>query len=437
MAHIRKRSVLGTSTTTGTGALTLSTTAVAGFRSVQSQCAVNDTLHYRIWGVDASGNATGEWEDGLGTYSATDTLTRTTVFDGSAGAGTAVNFSSGTKWVAIVHMQHGTLSPSQINANQTDYNPSGGIDCDFWRLTADQPRRINSIAGGWDGRVLRLVNVGTNADGLIILNWGDTTGTAANRFEIPGDIVLAPGSAVELLYDGASSRWRAISMPLSDADQRSLLPYHYTDMLAATGAATSEAHHFFDISLISSGTQTQIAAEENHRGIVQFSSSTTANSGAYLRADVLSHLIQGGEFAEFKFRTPASITNTTWRFGFHDSTTSTDAVDGAYFELPGSFACVGKTANNSTRTTSSTIATLSASTWYRARVEVDRTAANVTFTLFDDSGNQLGQQTNSANIPTGAGRNCGVGLIMTNSGTTATALGEIDLIAVGTRKALI
>lgn len=51
-------------------------------------------------GVDANGSPTGEWEDGLGTYSGVNTLTRTTVLESST-SGTVVTFSAGTKYVAI------------------------------------------------------------------------------------------------------------------------------------------------------------------------------------------------------------------------------------------------------------------------------------------------------------------------------------------------
>lgn len=99
--HITKNRVLETTVTTGTGALTLGG-AVTGFRTFGSVMASSssDTCYYEIWGVDSSLNATGEYEAGLGTYSAIGTLTRTTVLD-SSNAGAAVNFSAGTKLVAM------------------------------------------------------------------------------------------------------------------------------------------------------------------------------------------------------------------------------------------------------------------------------------------------------------------------------------------------
>jgi hypothetical protein len=119
------------------------------------------------------------------------------------------------------------------------------------------------------------------------------------------------------------------------------------------------------------------------------------------------------------------------RFGFHDSTTSADAVDGAYFEVPaGSLNISGKTASNSTRSTTGTAYTLTVNTWYRARLVVNSNASQVDFYLYNDSGTQLWTNNLTTNIPTGAGRQTGAGLIATNSGTTATLLAYWDWMAV-------
>jgi hypothetical protein len=98
MAHIVRDRVLETSTTTGGSDIALAG-AVTGFRSFGSVCANGDTVYYSLWGVDANNAATGEYESGLGRYSA-NTLTRTTVYTSSS-ANTTVGLSAGTKLVAI------------------------------------------------------------------------------------------------------------------------------------------------------------------------------------------------------------------------------------------------------------------------------------------------------------------------------------------------
>src|ERR1700750_1363032 len=86
-----------TTTTTGTGALTLAG-AAAGYAAFSSACAVGDTCYYGLQAVDGSGNPTGAWEVGIGTYSATNQLTRTTIL-ASSNAGAAVNLAAGTTQV--------------------------------------------------------------------------------------------------------------------------------------------------------------------------------------------------------------------------------------------------------------------------------------------------------------------------------------------------
>ena len=95
MGHILEDRVRDTSTTTGTGALTLANSAPSTYRTFGSVCATGDTFPYAVVHQSAS-----EWETGIGTYSAANTLTRTTVL-ASSNAGAAVNFSAGTKDVYI------------------------------------------------------------------------------------------------------------------------------------------------------------------------------------------------------------------------------------------------------------------------------------------------------------------------------------------------
>lgn len=101
MAHITEDRILETTAVTGTGDATL-LGAVAGFRTFASKMtSPADTCHYLIEAVDAGGVPTGAWELGRGTYSAANTLTRTTVIR-SSNADAAVTFAAGTKRVALV-----------------------------------------------------------------------------------------------------------------------------------------------------------------------------------------------------------------------------------------------------------------------------------------------------------------------------------------------
>ena len=87
--------VKDTTTTTGTGNLTLSGTAPTGFESFNSALGTNSYFHYCI-----SSSASAEWEVGIGYLSASTTLVRDTVL-ASSNADAAVNLSSGTKDVFV------------------------------------------------------------------------------------------------------------------------------------------------------------------------------------------------------------------------------------------------------------------------------------------------------------------------------------------------
>jgi hypothetical protein len=210
-------------------------------------------------------------------------------------------------------------------------------------------------------------------------------------------------------------------------------PFYYTDFLGPVGAATLEPEYPFDLALLNSGTQAKIAGIASHPGILRISSSTTANSGAYITTDATAFLLAGGEVFEVIFSPQVSSnTNTTLRMGFHDSSTSSAPVDGVYFEMAaGSMNIYGKTASNSTYSTTGTSYTLTVSSWYRALVVLNSNATQVNFYLYNESGNQLWTDSLTTNIPTASGRNTGAGVITTNSGTTATVLTYFDYMAVG------
>jgi len=187
-------------------------------------------------------------------------------------------------------------------------------------------------------------------------------------------------------------------------------------------------------ALILSGTQTYIPGTPQHPGILRYSSFTNANSGAAnrFRADVFS--LFGSEQTDIVLR-PQTLAGTTMRFGFLDTTTVADAVDGCYLESVAGLL-VGKTATNSTRSTTGTNYQMVTNTWYRLRVTLDPTAARVDFYLYSEAGALLWTDNLTTNIPTGAGNECGHGIIATNSGTTAVTLVDVDYLNIWIARSL-
>lgn len=98
----------------------------------------------------------------------------------------------------------GLLSPSQITANQDDYDPADLNSATVVRLSSDAARDITGIVSGGGRRILLVLNVGS----FDIVLKDDTTSTAANRFQLNGDVTLAADEGAFLWYDATSSRWR-------------------------------------------------------------------------------------------------------------------------------------------------------------------------------------------------------------------------------------
>jgi hypothetical protein len=120
MAYIVADRVKETTTVTGTGPATLAG-AASGYRSFASQLSIGDTCAYVIVNSNAS-----EWETGIGTYSAVNTLTRTTVH-ASTNANAAVVFTAGVKDVFMGPTANTILSDVTSTDGSVTINQTGTI----------------------------------------------------------------------------------------------------------------------------------------------------------------------------------------------------------------------------------------------------------------------------------------------------------------------
>jgi len=131
MAFVLADRVKETTTTTGTGTVTL-LGASTGFQSFSAIGDAN-TTYYTI-----AGQSNSEWEVGIGTYTSSGTtLARTTVIS-SSNAGALVNFSAGTKDVFVTY-------PAEFTANAI----GGGIGAVL--LNASTATVSGSISTGQNG----------------------------------------------------------------------------------------------------------------------------------------------------------------------------------------------------------------------------------------------------------------------------------------------
>jgi hypothetical protein len=357
---------------------------------------------------------TGVNNGGFSLYDATNSVTRFAIDpSGRVGIGTAT---------PAAEIEVDTGSASTVGAIIKGYS-SQTVDLQQWQDSTGAVKASISATGSATVQSIGILGGGTSP----------TYHTIFQGSKQSVDIIYTLPSAqggtnAVLANDGTGTLSWA-----SQFDIARYTPFYYTDFLGPAGATTVEPEYPFDLALLNSGTQAKIAGTASHPGILRISSSTTANSGAYIITDATAFLLAGGEVFEVIFSPQVSgNTSTTLRMGFHDTTTYSAPVDGAYFEMAaGSMNIYGKTASNSTYSTTGTSYALTVGSWYRALVVLNSNATQVNFYLYDESGNQLWTDSLTTNIPTASGRNTGAGVITTNSGTTATVLTYFDYMAVG------
>lgn len=103
----------------------------------------------------------------------------------------------------------GMITPSQITANQNDYNPTSWNVSWCMRLSSDASRDITGLTKTTTGRLALLINEGTQN---IVLKNDNASSSATNRFKFGygQDVVLRPEKCILLWHDATDDRWRMI-----------------------------------------------------------------------------------------------------------------------------------------------------------------------------------------------------------------------------------
>lgn len=438
MAHIVADRVKETSTTTGTGNLTLAGAATA-FQAFSAVCANNDTFFYCVAHQSAN-----EWEIGYGTYvSATPAIARTTVIE-SSNADAAVNFSAGTKDIFItnpaVGHSWGVLSPSQITADQNDYNPTGLKYASYLRLDTDNVRQITGLQGGFDGRriVLHCLDA---AQGPVILRDESASSTAANRFNLRRRRVwIYPGESIELIYDATSARWTPIHgnlAPVIGDDYLNIFDDFFSGV-CGTGTATEAGEHVgtWNWRSTANGTaaSTSPASVASHPGIIQLVTGSTSGNDTRLHLanaatdDIIPY--QDVRYMAFLVRTTDNTSNRI-KCGLGtdlgDGTVAAWGAEGVFFEFDTATNANWRThtRNASTSTTNTTSVAVTNNEWDLLEA-YQLTGGNWSFWI-----NEALVFTHSANLPTTALANIGV---FVETQTAAARNVQVDSIAFQTAR---
>ncbi|HEX5039658.1 MAG TPA: hypothetical protein VFW95_05940 [Candidatus Limnocylindria bacterium] len=190
---------------TGAGAYSLATTIANDAVTFAKMQNLNTD---RLLGRDTAG--TGDPEEiavggGLEFGGAANIQRSALTGDVTAPAGSnATTLVQGSSTFALT----GDITPPQITASQNNYNPTGLSTASVLRLSTDSLRNITGIAGGADGRLLFLHNVGAFN---IRLDDESASSTAANRFALTTNLIISPDEVVLLQYDSTTQRWREVA----------------------------------------------------------------------------------------------------------------------------------------------------------------------------------------------------------------------------------
>ena len=101
----------------------------------------------------------------------------------------------------------GVVAPSALTADQNNFNPTGMAGAAVLQLSGSAARVITGLAGGGEGRVVSIINTGSQT---ITLNTESASSTAANRFSFSGNLQMAGKQSLLLRYDGTATRWQCI-----------------------------------------------------------------------------------------------------------------------------------------------------------------------------------------------------------------------------------
>jgi hypothetical protein len=186
--------VRDTSTTTGTGNFTVSGSAPSSYITFSAipSLIIGDTFWYAI-----AHQTLNEYEVGLGTWQGSNAFTRTTVYS-SSNAGSAVNFSAGTKDVfcALPQSQVGSGGGGTLTVNSTP--TSGGA---AGQIMFDDGTKLQESAGLiWDNtnQSLTLTNALTSVSGAVRIG----TTSASNAIQMASCLV---GDTTLTLSSGATT----------------------------------------------------------------------------------------------------------------------------------------------------------------------------------------------------------------------------------------
>ena len=222
MPYAKANRVFETTTTTGTGSLSLAG-AITGFQTFVSGIGDGNTCHYEI------NNGT-DWEVGIGTVTAgsPDVLSRDTVLE-STNADAKVNWGSGTKNVFVCFPAQTTAETDADNTFSGDNDFSGANDFSGGSMTLP-PATIELFASAAQG-----AKADANETAIAALPFQESYTSTGQTITNAGLLTLAHGLSSEPKFMQAYLQCTTANANYSVGDKINFPLFHDYDATTASG----------------------------------------------------------------------------------------------------------------------------------------------------------------------------------------------------------
>lgn len=280
------------------------------------------------------------------------------------------------------------ITPSNITVTQNDYAPTGWATANVVRLSGNSSfQKITGFSAGVSGEIKTLINVGSSPLYIAPEHSGST---AANRVSHYEEVILAPGTSAEIMYDATLSRWTVFD----NSCENYLVPRratHYDKYAGKFPEGITEDVHLQYAGSGNVNTTTPTSALPVTSWSMDNASAATGDKSLYLQktTDALSYAGGAHIVTKAEWTSPNSLSSSTQRYRIRHVLTASPAslltnvnqtIGIRYSDDINSGKLQGYTRNGAgSETTVDLGVTLATSTTYTTAISFNKAADEATF----------------------------------------------------------